>query len=49
MCFNFSALINKVNHLIKSEFISVLIIKAEVTHNGTCSWNHVNWDTGLCS
>ena len=49
MCFNFSALINKVNHLIKSELISVLIIKVEDAHNGTCCWNHVNWDTGLCS
>ena len=49
MCFNFSALIIKINHLIKSELISVLIIKVEDTHNGTCCWNHVNWDTGLCS
>ena len=49
MCFNFSALINKVNHLIKSEHISVLICKVEDTQNGTRCWNHVNWDTGLCS
>ena len=49
MCFNFSALINKVNHLIKSEFILVLIIKLKDTDNGTCCRNHVNWDTGLCS
>ena len=49
MCFNFSALINKVNYLIKTEFTSVLISKVEDTHNGTCCWNHVNWDTGLCS
>ena len=49
MCYNFTALFNKINHLIKSELISVLIIKEEGTYNGTCCWNHVNWDTGLCS